>query len=62
MGHNYGSAYRVIVDLGDEDGTLGQAVEGINAIVRTPQDLRKRRCFRAQPAEHLGLSPFSDPM
>lgn len=62
MGRIYGSAVRVIIDLGDDDGTLSKVAEGINAIVRTPQNLRKRVQFEADPAEYLGLPPFTDPM
>lgn len=62
MGRIFGSAIRVIIDLGDDDGTLSRAVQGINAILRTPQDLRSRCHFEANPEEYLKLPPFTDPM
>ncbi|KAJ9602336.1 hypothetical protein H2200_013191 [Cladophialophora chaetospira] len=62
MGKIFSSAIEVVIDLGDDDGTLNQAVEGMNAILRTPQDLRGRLLFEAKPEECLKLPPFTDPM
>lgn len=58
----FSCAIRVIIDLGDEDGTLTQAVTGINSILSTSQELRGRCHLHPKPLEYLGLPEFKDLM
>ena len=62
MGRIFASAARVVVDLGDDDGTLSHALEGINAILATPRDLRLRCHLESNPLEFLKLPEFTHPM
>ena len=62
MDRIFSMAIRVVIDLGEDDGTLGQAVEGINAILRTPQDKRARCHLEAEPQTFLKLPEFAHPM
>ncbi|KAK5397175.1 hypothetical protein LTR07_001482 [Exophiala xenobiotica] len=62
MDRIFSSALLVVIDLGDDDGSLDQAVEGINAIVRTPLERRARCHLEAEPQRFLELPEFTHPM
>ena len=55
-------AVRVVVDLGDDDGSLTQVVEGVNAILRTPPTLRAKFTTQTDPLTFLGLPGWWHPM
>ena len=62
MNRIFGSAERVIIDLGDDDGTLSAALEAMSAIWRTPQELRARVHVEEDPAAYLSLPGGTAPM
>ena len=62
MSRIFGSAEKVIVDLGDDDGTLSAAVEAMSAIWRTPKELRARVHLEQEPAAYLSLPGGTAPM
>ena len=62
MSRIFSCAVRVIIDLGDEDGTLTQAVTAMNRILHTSQELRAKCHLHPKPLEYLGLPGFEDPM
>jgi hypothetical protein len=62
MSRIFSSAARVVVDLGDDDGTFEQAVVGINTILNVYQGLRDQVDLQRNPLEYLGLPDSTHPM
>ena len=62
MSRIFGSAAGVIIDLGDDDGTLSAVVEAMSAIWRTPQELRAQVHLEEDPAAYLSLPGWEAPM
>ena len=58
----FSSATRVIVSLGDDDGSLAAAFDGMNAILATDENLRLELQYQPDPIAYLGLPEFSHPM
>ena len=61
MSRIFGSASRVLVDLGPDDGTVSIALGLINAILKLPKELLKRTYSEANPADFFNLPPYTDP-
>ena len=62
MSRIFGKASRVIIDLGPDDGTLGTATEGINAILGMPEELKAQYRRGGPLVEFPNLPPYTDLM
>lgn len=62
MSRIFSTAARVIVDLGDDDGSLSYAVLGFNAILKVPESRRVKVDEHPDPLKYLDLPDFTHPM
>ena len=62
MGSIFSSASYVVVDLGDDNGTLEQAVARMHAILDSDEAPKLRCYLQSDPRAYLGLPGFDDPM
>jgi hypothetical protein len=60
MSRIFSSAKCVVVELGDDDGTLASAKACIDAIIAIPIEVRDESAHQESPSTYLGLPPFAD--